>query len=386
MVFFGAVWSVYDTATIPWIADEIGYARSLISLGVPVLGICFGGQMLAAAVGGTVSRAPIPEIGWVSRGRRTSPRSSTPGRGCSGTSTGSRCPREVPVLARTAAANQAFVSGRALGVQFHPEVNEAVLEAWLRRRTTPAQLAEAGIDPQRADRAGADPGGRRGGAGARPGPPVRARRRAAAGGAAAGWQPWPTAAVPALRPFSHPAGDGGGRPAGLAWKCVPRSAAGPRHLRGRPRGGHDQHRRRLGDADHLPHPAGVRVPAGARERVEQRRAGARRGLRGARVPGRARRAAAAAAPARVRLAVRRAGRRDPAARAARRGVQGDRAGADRDRPGHGGVPAPAGQVGGGQAARAAARPGDSDGGRAGGTAACRRRRAGRHRRVGVVAR
>ena len=66
VVFFGAIWSVYDTATIPWVSDEIEYARSLISLGVPTLGICFGGQLLAAAVGGRVERAPIPEIGWLS--------------------------------------------------------------------------------------------------------------------------------------------------------------------------------------------------------------------------------------------------------------------------------------------------------------------------------
>ena len=66
VAFFGAVWSVCDADKLPWIAEEISYARSLISLGVPVLGICFGGQMLAAALGGTVSRAPIPEVGWVS--------------------------------------------------------------------------------------------------------------------------------------------------------------------------------------------------------------------------------------------------------------------------------------------------------------------------------
>src|SRR5262249_5050227 len=56
VVFFGAIWSVHDTAAIPWIADEIKYARSLITQGVPTLGICFGGQMLAAAVGGQVER------------------------------------------------------------------------------------------------------------------------------------------------------------------------------------------------------------------------------------------------------------------------------------------------------------------------------------------
>jgi GMP synthase-like glutamine amidotransferase len=31
---------------------------------VPVVGICFGGQALAAALGATVSRAPETEIGW----------------------------------------------------------------------------------------------------------------------------------------------------------------------------------------------------------------------------------------------------------------------------------------------------------------------------------
>ena len=38
----------------------------------------------------------------------------------------------MPVLARTALADQAFCAGRALGLQFHPEVNEEVLDSWLR--------------------------------------------------------------------------------------------------------------------------------------------------------------------------------------------------------------------------------------------------------------
>ena len=53
-------------------------------------------------------------------------------------------PQSVPVVARSAVANQAFVSGRTLGVQFHPEVDETVLEAWLRVGDT-AQLVEAGV-------------------------------------------------------------------------------------------------------------------------------------------------------------------------------------------------------------------------------------------------
>jgi GMP synthase-like glutamine amidotransferase len=145
VAFFGAVWSVYDTAKIPWITDEIAYAQSLISLGVPTLGICFGGQVLATAVGGSVSRAPIPEVGWVSVAS-DEPALIDAGPWLQWHYDRFTLPAEVPVLARTAAANQAFTYGRALGVQFHPEVNEAVLESWLAVDDA-EQLAAAGIDP-----------------------------------------------------------------------------------------------------------------------------------------------------------------------------------------------------------------------------------------------
>jgi GMP synthase-like glutamine amidotransferase len=149
VVFFGAIWSVYDTATIPWVSDEIEYARSLISLGVPTLGICFGGQLLAAAVGGRVERAPIAEIGWLSVAADTSaePGLIDAGPWLSWHSDRFTVPAHVPVVARTALANQAFVTGRTLGLQFHPEVTDAVLEAWLRSDDA-ARLMESGVDPQ----------------------------------------------------------------------------------------------------------------------------------------------------------------------------------------------------------------------------------------------
>jgi GMP synthase-like glutamine amidotransferase len=145
VAFFGAAWSVYDTATIPWISDEIEYARSLISLEVPTLGICFGGQMLAAAVGGSVSRAPVPEIGWVSVASQE-PALIDAGPWLSWHLDRFTVPAHVPVVARTALATQAIAIGRVLGLQFHPEVTDAVLEAWLGSGGS-AQLAELGADP-----------------------------------------------------------------------------------------------------------------------------------------------------------------------------------------------------------------------------------------------
>ena len=145
IVFFGSAWSVYDEDTVgSWIGEEIAVARSAMDLGVPVLGICFGGQMLAAAVGGSVSRAPAPEIGW------SMVDTSIPGLIDAGPwfqwhFDRFTVPAGVPVLARSAVADQAFRIGRTLGLQFHPELTSAVLECWLDNGGA-GQLAASGVD------------------------------------------------------------------------------------------------------------------------------------------------------------------------------------------------------------------------------------------------
>lgn len=146
VAFFGAIWSVNDSATIPWIADEIAYARSLIGLGVPTVGICFGGQMLAAAVGGSVERAPVPEIGWVSVAT-DEPGLIEAGPWLQWHFDRFQLPPGVTAVARTALADQAFTVGRTLGLQFHPEVTDEVLESWLEAGGA-AELRELGVDPQ----------------------------------------------------------------------------------------------------------------------------------------------------------------------------------------------------------------------------------------------
>ena len=145
IVFFGAAWSVYDSATIgTWVGDEIAFARSAHALGVPQLGICFGGQMLAAALGGSVTLAPEPEIGWYTVDP-VEPGLIDAGPWFQWHVDRFTVPRSVPVLARTPLADQAFCRGRTLGLQFHPELTPSVLDCWLSVGGT-EQLAELGVD------------------------------------------------------------------------------------------------------------------------------------------------------------------------------------------------------------------------------------------------
>lgn len=145
IVPMGAPWSVYDQATIgSWVSDEIAFLRRAIDCGVPVLGICFGGQALAAALGGSVVPAAGPEIGW--RLLVTDrPGLVEPGPWFQWHSDRWELPPGVTAFARTPIAGQAFVAGRALGLQFHPELTPAMLDGWLRNGGD-AHLAGLGID------------------------------------------------------------------------------------------------------------------------------------------------------------------------------------------------------------------------------------------------
>ena len=145
IVPMGAPWSVYDEATIgSWVGDEIGFLRAALAAGVPILGICFGGQALAAALGGSVLPASEPEIGWrlVTTGR---PELVEPGPWFQWHSDRWQLPPGISAFARTPVAEQAFVAGRALGLQFHPELTPAMLDGWLGNGGD-AHLAALGIN------------------------------------------------------------------------------------------------------------------------------------------------------------------------------------------------------------------------------------------------
>lgn len=142
----GAVWSVYDPACAGWVEPELALLRAAHQRGVPVLGLCFGGQVLAAALGGTVEKAPGEEIGWFEVAS-DEPELIAPGPWLQWHHDRFTLPPGAVELARSDLCSQAFRIGRSLGLQFHPEIDEAMIETWV-GGCEPGYLARYAIDPE----------------------------------------------------------------------------------------------------------------------------------------------------------------------------------------------------------------------------------------------
>ena len=143
VVVLGAIASVNDPHQ--WIAAELDWLRRADRAGIPILGICFGGQALCVMSGGTVQTAQSKEIGWVTIDT-VAPALVPAGPWLE--FHGDRClpPDSARVLAQTGLCVQAFTVGRHLGVQFHPEVDGEQLKRWLDSGGD-AEAAAVGLDP-----------------------------------------------------------------------------------------------------------------------------------------------------------------------------------------------------------------------------------------------
>jgi GMP synthase-like glutamine amidotransferase len=111
-------------------AFELKLARAADAAGLPVLGICFGAQVLAAALGGSVHRLERPELGWVTV--ETADAEHVPaGPWLAWHEDGFTLPPLAYELAANAFGVQAFCLCRHLAVQFHPEVTPAIVRDWI---------------------------------------------------------------------------------------------------------------------------------------------------------------------------------------------------------------------------------------------------------------
>jgi GMP synthase-like glutamine amidotransferase len=131
IVPLGARWPVYDDALRgTWVGAETQLVREAAEAGVALLGVCFGGQLLAEAFGGSVERSTIPEIGWYDVDS-DNPNLVPGGPWFQWHFDRWTLPPGATEIARTANASQAFVLGRALALQFHPEIDSKLLDLWL---------------------------------------------------------------------------------------------------------------------------------------------------------------------------------------------------------------------------------------------------------------
>jgi GMP synthase (glutamine-hydrolysing) len=152
VIVLGGPIGVYEGDSYPFIAGEVAAIAGRLAAEKPILGICLGAQMMAAALGARVAPGPAKEIGWAplqltAEGRKSAlgPLGATPvlhwhgdncelPAGCSGLASTTNCP--VQAFARTPSQ---------LALQFHLETEPARFEHWLIGHTV--ELGKAGIDP-----------------------------------------------------------------------------------------------------------------------------------------------------------------------------------------------------------------------------------------------
>jgi GMP synthase-like glutamine amidotransferase len=154
LVSLGGPMGANDEVDYPWIRNELLFMRQAHDLGLPIAGICLGGQMLARALGGKVVTNPHPEIGWFEvkvndEGAQDALMSAAgllphfyqwhydtffP-------------PKEAIILAESPICpRQAFRIGEsAYGFQFHPEADFQLVDEWLQVEGTDEEILLARI-------------------------------------------------------------------------------------------------------------------------------------------------------------------------------------------------------------------------------------------------
>ena len=159
LIVLGGPMNADQIETHPNLVTEVAIIREALGRDMPVLGICLGAQLLAKALGGSVTRNPVREIGWydvslTEEGREDPVLSTFADRQTvfQWHEDGIRLPdtAAVHLASSPASAVQAFRCGEhAYGFQFHLEVDRSLIDRWLTvLGNRPLLSAERGrVDP-----------------------------------------------------------------------------------------------------------------------------------------------------------------------------------------------------------------------------------------------
>jgi len=141
LVFMGGPMSVNDN--LDWIAAEIKLIQQAQKSNLPLLGHCLGGQLIAKALGATVGKNVVKEIGWHTVSKQTNSASDDwlgplpndfevfhwHGE------TFSIPQGATPLLSSQHCDNQAFAIGNTLALQCHVEMTAAMVREWANEYT-----------------------------------------------------------------------------------------------------------------------------------------------------------------------------------------------------------------------------------------------------------
>jgi GMP synthase-like glutamine amidotransferase len=150
VVSLGGEMGAYDVNEFPYLGDEKVFMADMVDQGVPVLGLCLGGQLLAEALGGEAFLADHPEVVFeriellveddpvgaaLASGRTVMFHRDT-----------WTLPPGATLIGRSHRFNQAFRFGTAVGVQPHPEVTQSAFLTWATEGRGPEVIRQAGAD------------------------------------------------------------------------------------------------------------------------------------------------------------------------------------------------------------------------------------------------
>jgi GMP synthase-like glutamine amidotransferase len=144
---------VYEQSKYPFLTREINFIKKMIEAGKPVLGICLGSQLIAAALGARVYPNKSKEIGWYPLKAENAAKGDFLFSGWPARSRIFQWHGDTFDLPSGAAQlfssplcrHQAFRYGENVyGLQFHPEVDAPMIKDWLAHPDADAELKPFG--------------------------------------------------------------------------------------------------------------------------------------------------------------------------------------------------------------------------------------------------
>jgi GMP synthase-like glutamine amidotransferase len=136
IIILGGPMSVYDNYI--YLKNEQKLIKKAVEMNIPTLGICLGSQLIAEAMGGKVYPGNLKEIGWhdieitengskdIFNGITTLKNTVFQWHGDT-----FELPESAIILAKSDTYVQAFRIKTAIGIQFHIEVDESMIDEWI---------------------------------------------------------------------------------------------------------------------------------------------------------------------------------------------------------------------------------------------------------------